>query len=635
VAPPAVASGHPAPSGAIMHGGAIGPVAGVLMGADTESFLHGVAQLDAGQVHDLAEVDGELTATVHAERRQAVRLGPQGPSCGCPQGRARGAACEHAVAVALAQLHRVTGTVVNDLVAAWFSGTLADHLPAPAPSTPPAIMHTGATPARAPATAIVHAGATSDSVARFVGSLDAAQARGLLLALGHDLPDVGEILADLAGAGRDAGARPDADGGREAARTGSRLDPARLRRWRQALTSRLAVPGYVGWDEAASYAADVQAVGGELDALLDDGHAEDARLLVEHALALLDRALGSADDSDGDIGSQLDGLLELHLAATGACAEAGCLDQVALGEWLASMAAGEGFVHPDLDGYLDPLGPAGITALRAGLLAEVGDDRDGDGARGPWQVRHTLERLAILSGTVQDVVAAVGPLSCAERYVRLVELLTELGRTADAGDRAVRGLADHGDDPRGLLADTAVAHLRAAGDHDAALATRRKVLRAHPDQARFGSLRALALELDGWARERAGAFRAVAKAPVQTRIACLLADDDPDRAWTLAHSKTGAVLGDRDWLQLCDVHAAHRPVDTLPVYERIARSMLRPASPAAYSCGVAVLESMRRAARAAGTPQVAERLVAELAETYARRPRFLDELRRARLISRR
>jgi hypothetical protein len=92
----------------------------VLLSADDESFLHGVAHVGAGRVR------GRVVAVVVDGRARTVTLGDDGPGCACPQGRAGGAACEHLAAVALEHLRAESGIEVNDLVAAWFGGTLPD-----------------------------------------------------------------------------------------------------------------------------------------------------------------------------------------------------------------------------------------------------------------------------------------------------------------------------------------------------------------------------------------------------------------------------------------------------------------------------------------------------------------------------
>jgi uncharacterized Zn finger protein len=84
-----------------------------------------VAHLNAGRLRDLDVQGAVIAVEVDDDRPRTVRLGDGGATCPCPQGMARGAACEHQVAVALRQVHRRTGIEVNDLVAAWFEGVLA------------------------------------------------------------------------------------------------------------------------------------------------------------------------------------------------------------------------------------------------------------------------------------------------------------------------------------------------------------------------------------------------------------------------------------------------------------------------------------------------------------------------------
>jgi hypothetical protein len=49
-----------------------------------------------------------------------------------------------------------------------------------------------------------------------------------------------------------------------------------------------------------------------VEALLNEGHASEVIQLAEHALAAVESALGSIDDSDGYMGGILERLQELH-----------------------------------------------------------------------------------------------------------------------------------------------------------------------------------------------------------------------------------------------------------------------------------------------------------------------------------
>lgn len=196
------------------------PVA-ALGSTDDADFLHGVAHVGAGRVSEYADAGDTVTAVVTQDRPRRVRLAdPQAP-CSCPHGRSAGVICEHQVAVILVHLQHTLGVEVNDLVAAWFAGTLtavASRAPvapgaAGAPPAGPAPRggHPGGSHVRddpgpdddagdTPGTAVPD---DHQAVAAFLDRLDETQLRSLLVALASDLPDVAEVLGDLA-----AGVRP-------------------------------------------------------------------------------------------------------------------------------------------------------------------------------------------------------------------------------------------------------------------------------------------------------------------------------------------------------------------------------------------------------------------------------------------
>jgi hypothetical protein len=74
------------------------------------------------------------------------------------------------------------------------------------------------------------------------------------------------------------------------------------------------------------------------------------------------------------------------------------------------------------------------------------------------------------------------------------------------------------------------------------------------------------------------------------------------------------------------------PADTLPVYRRLVEETLRTADRRNYTAACRLLVRQRDASALAGVDAEFEAFVAQVAETGRRRPTFLHELRRARLI---
>lgn len=88
------------------------------------TFLFAIGHASGGRVH-LTGRDGDgddvtVTATVVTDPPQLVRLSVPSARCSCAGG-GPGGLCEHAVAVALADIAESTGTPLADLTAQWFT----------------------------------------------------------------------------------------------------------------------------------------------------------------------------------------------------------------------------------------------------------------------------------------------------------------------------------------------------------------------------------------------------------------------------------------------------------------------------------------------------------------------------------
>jgi hypothetical protein len=213
-------------------------------------FLFAVAHVGGGRVGDLTRTGTGMAlsvgATVTDTPRRRVRLTATTASCPCPTGKRARTLCEHAIAVALADLIAVTGDTITDLTARWFSGDLDPRGSAPGgpraetptrKGTAPGVRDVGPSEpslrqlAARDEVDLRDSGdwdewdhedpddgwedwdddpdgdgeedardrdpAEQDAVRRFVAGLTGDQARGLLIALASDLPEVADTLLDL------------------------------------------------------------------------------------------------------------------------------------------------------------------------------------------------------------------------------------------------------------------------------------------------------------------------------------------------------------------------------------------------------------------------------------------------------
>jgi hypothetical protein len=179
--------------------------------------------------------------------------------------------------------------------------------------------------------------------------------------------------------------------------------------------------------------------------LLDSGHAAEVVELAEHALHRCEQALGQMDDSDGDMGSTLERLQELHHAA---CVKAKP-DPDALARRL---------IHWEIEGkwetfrgsvetYADVFGEQGRAVYRA--LAEEtwkqmphlgpGDRCSFDGRR--YTITSIMESLARSSGDVEQLVAVKArDLSSGWRYLQIAETYRQAGLADTALEWAEKGV---------------------------------------------------------------------------------------------------------------------------------------------------------------------------------------------------
>lgn len=85
--------------------------------------------------------------------------------------------------------------------------------------------------------------------------------------------------------------------------------------FRAAITNAIETMGYVDYHGAYDYSSRINDVVTSLEKVLKHGKGDAVIELTEHALTLLERAVGSVDDSDGNLSFVFERLHALHLSA--------------------------------------------------------------------------------------------------------------------------------------------------------------------------------------------------------------------------------------------------------------------------------------------------------------------------------
>lgn len=566
--------------------------------AGAVSFRRGQLYAAEGRVGTLVVRGNTLSATVAGTRSYQVRIeardGGLDHRCSCPVG-ADGAFCKHTVAVALS----------------WIAGRRSDK------------------PGR-------DAGASS------VVTLD--DLRPWLL---RQTP---ENLADLllGAAERDERLRERLL--RDAARaTGKRNDFAAYRR----AIDRATLPGeFIAYDEACESADNIhQAAVVPLRELLNEGHAAEVVDLAEHALARVEQVIEQVDDSDGHFGTLLDELQELHLKACRAAKPDPEALAARLFDW--EMREGWGVFHGAAQTYARVLGRKGLAAYRAraeatwSKLPALGPDRSERFDGGRYRITHIMESLARATGDVDEVIAVKAKnLSHAYAFLQIAEICRDAKRFDAALDWAERGLKAFPKDTDARLLEFLAAEYHRRGRHDDAIAMGWRQFESRPALDTYHTFKghvdcAGAEAWPAWheraldlLRQRIASAQPDSRRPVQslyavadrsTLVEIFLWEENVEAAWQAA--QTGECRGDI-LLHLAAAREATHPADAIPIYLRVAESLVAQMNNDAYAKAARHLAHVKSLHLALGQPDAWVAVHARVCTTHKAKRNFMTLARR-------
>ena len=392
---------------------------------------------------------------------------------------------------------------------------------------------------------------------------------------------------------------------------GARLD---LNGYRRAIDDAMDPGDYVDYRAMYDYASGVDDLIDSLRELFDAGYALEVVELCEHALARLDEAIESLDDSNGETSDIKQSLCDLHHAA---CLKARP-EPVALAERLF-----EAELHSEWDTffgaaatYADILGEPGLAAYRRRAeevweeIAAIapGEERGHETFR--FSITHIMETLAGLSADPDLLVAVMArDLSSAYGFVRIAETYREAGRHDEALAWAERGVAafpEHTDVRlREILAD----EYQRRGRHEEAMDLMWSAFAEQPALACYQRLKTHATaagEWDSWraraldlmrqstgaaAKDVLGSNRWGWHADRSELVKALLWEGDVEAAWQEA---VAGGCNDSLWMELAARREAAYPADVLPVYQRHVERLIDAKKNHTYAAAVALLHKVKK-----------------------------------------
>lgn len=386
-----------------------------------------------------------------------------------------------------------------------------------------------------------------------------------------------------------------------------------LATFERALDDALSQDDFIGYREMYDYSQGIDEVVDSIEGLLQAGHAAEVIALAETALARVEGAMGSVDDSDGCMGSILERLQGLHLKACKAARP----EPVALAERLFAWELGTSFdtFYDAARTYASVLGPEGIARYRELLEAawarvpelKPGSREDRYGKRFP--ITRMMEALAEQSGDLDARVAVLRrDLSDPWSFLKIAKAYREAGRHdealewAERGAKAFPGRAD--EQLREFLAEEYHRRGRRAEAMELIWAAfselpgldRYQLLKRHADQDRSWAgwrEKALALLRERLAArtERTGRQRwHWDRNDASSLVEIFLWERKPDAAW--AEARAGGC-SESLWMTLAAKREKDHPEDALAVYQKRIEPTIGRTNNQAYKEALALLRKVR------------------------------------------
>ncbi|WP_369410330.1 DUF6880 family protein [Micromonospora solifontis] len=357
--------------------------------------------------------------------------------------------------------------------------------------------------------------------------------------------------------------------------------------------------------------------------------------MLRKAVDRMTTALMYMDSSSGVLGNDLAYLMELYARACRAAPPR----PAGLAAWLVRLVCdGPGWPDVILREWVPALGAKGLAEVTR-LVEQRAAVADPDNWHQQWAVRHLREQLAEVSGDVDRYVAVLAEhLVSADQYERVVRVLAEAGRPADAIDWARRGLAEH---PSGhqsaRLRDLLVGLLIETGEPRAAAAERRAAFDKQPTIDNLRPLLATVAETD-----RDGTHTEWALTVVRDRVAqqpgylshlidALHHTGRDDEAWHTGLARLDE-LPTRQRVELLHRRQQGHPADVREPYRALVNAhLLDSHDKRRYDTAITLLRHLRDAYAATGETDQFARYLDELRGQHQRRPSFLAKLDVARL----
>jgi tetratricopeptide (TPR) repeat protein len=384
-------------------------------------------------------------------------------------------------------------------------------------------------------------------------------------------------------------------------------------------TFRAAIDNAVDIDDLADhrsaydYSRGIDEVIDSIENLLKEGHASEVIELAEYGLEVVEYAVGSFHDSDGQMGYILERLQEIHHAACKMAKPDPEKLAERLFEW--ELRTDWDTFYGAARTYSDVFGKRGLAVYRKLAEAEWEkvpqlrpgqDDPDGYGRR--FRITGIMETLEEKSGDTEALVRVKSrDLSRAHRFLQIAEIYKQAQNYDQALEWAEKGVKAFPERTDSRLREFLADEYHRRNRHDEAMTLVWAEFTDSPNAVQYENLKSHSDRYGQWPawREKALAFlredivrakrkaaedRWARKTDHSELVKVFLWEKDIDAAWREANE--GGCSNDL-WLKLAARREKNHPEDALVVYQKQIEPMLAQKNNVAYAEAVVFLHNIR------------------------------------------
>ncbi|MEV6815280.1 hypothetical protein [Micromonospora sp. NPDC051296] len=387
-----------------------------------------------------------------------------------------------------------------------------------------------------------------------------------------------------------------------------------------------------------AYSRTAREVANRCDQLINIGEAAVAVPMLRKAVDRMTNALMYMDSSSGVLGNDLAHLMEVYARAC----QAAPPRPAGLAAWLVKLVCdGPGWPDVVLREWAPALGAKGLAEVARLVDERAAAVTEPDDWHQQWAVRYLREQIAEVSGDVDGHVRVLAEhLVSADQYGRIVRVLAEAKRPAEAIDWARRGLAEYQSGYQSAeLRDLLVRLLIETGEPEAAVAERRTAFDDQPTIDNFRSLLATVAETDRDAAHTEWALAVVRDCATRQAeylrhlIDVLILAGRDDEAWHTGLARWDEVPA-RQRVELLELRRQTHPAEVREPYQALIDvQLLDSYDKRRYDKAIALLRNLREAYATTGETTQFDVYLEALRAQHRRRPTFLAKLDAARFRS--